>query len=200
MGQAAYAERPPMQNLLLASGFGGLLFIAMYLALGVLAHPYNPARETISALEFTSLGLAQRLNFIVFGLLLILFAWALRMQLHPGRGALLIPLFQLLSGIAVVGDGIFIHNPLHLVCDLIAFNSAVLVPLLFAWRVFPNPRWRAWVYYSILTSLLMMSFLAAFGFTNHSGGPAGVMEKLATVPRTLWSVLLTIKLLRGARL
>jgi hypothetical protein len=47
---------------------------------------------------------------------------------------------------------------------------------------------------------LMMAFLTAFGFANHLGGPAGAMEKLATSTRTLWSVVLTVKLLGGTRL
>jgi hypothetical protein len=195
-----YGSRPLPQVVFLFSGFAGLLFISTFLLLGSIATPYNPVRDTISALEFTSLGLAQRLNFALFGLLLIAFAFALRIELRHSRGARLIPLFQFLSGLAVIGDGLFIHEPLHMVCDLVAFNSALLVPLLFAWRSWPNLRWRAWAYYSIAAALLMMSFLTAFGLANHSGGPAGVMEKLATVTRTLWSTLLTIKLLRGARL
>jgi hypothetical protein len=199
MEKTQYGSQPLPQVLLLSSGFAGLLFIAAFLLLGTVATPYNPVRDTISALEFTSLALAQRLNFAGFGILLIAFAVALRMKLHPGRGAQLIPFFQFLSGMAVIGDGLFIHEPLHMVCDLVAFNSALLVPLLFAWRVWPDPRWRPWAYYSIATALLMMSCLTAFGMANHSGGPAGVMEKLATVPRTVWSALLTIKLLRDFR-
>jgi hypothetical protein len=197
----AQTERPLKQALLLTSGFGGLLFIATFLLLGIFAVPYNPIRETISALEFTSLGIAQRINFAAFGLLLIAFAFALRTELHHGRGARLIPLLQFLSGLAVIGDGLFIHEPLHLICDLITFNSSLLILFLFAWRFWPDPRWKPWAYYSIFTALLMMCFLTAFGLTNHpGGGPAGAMEKLATVTRTLWSVLLTLKLLRGARL
>ena len=197
----AHAPRSTTQTLLLSSGFGGLLFVAAFLLLGSFAHPYNPVRDTISALELTSLGLAQRLNFVIFGLLLVAFAFALRTELHTGRGARLIPLFQFISGIAVIGDGLFIHDPLHHIYDLIAFNATLVFLLLFAWRFWPDARWKSWAYYSIATALLMMAFLTAFGLANHpGGGPAGVMEKLATVTRTLWSVLLTSKLLRGARL
>src|SRR5207302_762163 len=95
---------------------------------------------------------------------------------------------------------IFIHNPLHLTCDLVAFNSSIVVLLLAAWRFWPNPDWRPWALPSVLTAILMMSLLAAFGLANHpGGGPAGLLEKLATAPRTVWSSLLSIKLLRGAR-
>ena len=194
------AARSQTEELLLVTGFGGLLFIAAYVILGALAPNYNSVRETISALEFTTLSLAQRINFFVFGLLLCAFAVGLRLELNRGRGARLIPFFQLVSGIAVIGDALFIHDPLHLVCDLIAFNSSLVVLFLFAWHFRGDADWRGWSFYSIATALIMMLFLTAFGFANHVGGPAGVMEKLATATRTLWSTLLTAKLLAGARL
>lgn len=182
---------------LLATGFGGILFVLTFVVLGAIAPGYDSLRETISALELTTLGLAQRINFFAFGLMLMTFALALRRELGAGRGAVLIPAFQCLSGVAVVGDAIFIHAPLHLVCDLIAFNAALLVLFLFAWRFSDDSRWKGWTAYSILTALLMMAFLAAFGVANHLGGPAGAFEKLASLTRTSWSVLLVGKLYSG---
>ena len=171
-----------------------------FLILGALAPNYDALRETISALEFTALGFAQRFNFFVFGLMLVTFALALRRELGAGRGSVLIPTFQCLSGVAVAGDAIFIHEPLHLVCDLIAFNSSLVVLFLFAWRFSGDSRWKGWTAYSILTALLMMAFLTAFGVANHLGGPAGAFEKLAVLTRTSWSVLLVGKLYSGRRL
>jgi hypothetical protein len=193
-------QRSKLQTALLAAGCGGALFVLTFLALGALAPGYNPLRETISALEFTSFGFAQRVNFFVFGLLLMAFAVALRRELGSGRGAALIPTFQFLSGVGVAGDAVFIHEPLHLVCDLITFNSALLVLFLFAWRFYGDTRWKGWTLYSILTALVMMAFLTAFGVANHVGGPAGAFEKLASLMRTSWSVLLVTKLYSGSNL
>jgi Protein of unknown function (DUF998) len=167
-------RRSKAQTALLAAGFGGFLFVLTFLVLGRMVPAYDSLRDTISALEPTALGLAQRINFLVFGLMLMAFALALRRELGGGRGAVLIPTFQCLSGLGVAGAGIFIHEPLHLVSDLIAFNSALLVLFLFAWRFSGDRRWKGWTAYSILTALLMMAFLTAFGVANHFGGPAGV--------------------------
>ncbi len=131
--------------------------------LGARAANYDTLRGTISALEFTALGWHNGLIFLVFGLMLMTFALALGRELGAGRGAVLIPTFQFLSGVGVAGDAIFIHEPLHLVCNLIAFNSSLLVLLLFAWRFSGDSRWKRWTAYSILTTLLMMAFLTAFG-------------------------------------
>jgi uncharacterized protein DUF998 len=188
------------QKLLLAAGFAGVLFIGTFVVLGALAPNYNSAREAISALEFTSLSVGQRLNFLVFGFLLCAFALALRRELHPGRGSVAVPFFQALSGIAVIGDAIFIHFPLHLVCDLIAFLSTLTVLFLFAWLFRQDARWKGWSMYSAATGILMMLLLGLFGYMNHAGGPAGLMEKAVTLVRTLWSVLFVTKLLAGSPL
>jgi len=190
-------ERSSLQKCLLSAGFTGILFFATFLLLGIAAPGYNFFRDTISALELTPLGVAQRVNFFVFGMLLCCFAAGLRKELGRGRGAALIPSFQMLNGIGVIGDAIFIYNPLHLACDLIAFNSSPVVLFLFVWRFRHETQWRGWSLYSIATALFMMAFLAAFGFANHVGGPAGLMEKLATCTRTLWSVLFVATLLSG---
>jgi Protein of unknown function (DUF998) len=64
-------HRSKTQTALLAAGFGGVLFVLTFLALGAMAPGYDALRETISALEFTALGSAQRINFLVFGLLFV---------------------------------------------------------------------------------------------------------------------------------
>jgi len=188
------------QNVLLSTGFAGVLFIATFVILGALAPNYNSARETISALEFTSFSVAQRINFFVFGLLLCGFAVALRRELQHGGGSIVIPLFQVFAGIGVAGAAIFIYPPLHLVCDLIAFLSTLIVLFVFAWFFRQDVRWKGWSTYSILTALVMMALLTAFGYANHTGGLAGLAEKSVTGVRTLWSVVFTGKLLAGARI
>jgi hypothetical protein len=177
-----------------------LFFVAFFVLLGIAAPDYSSLRDTISSLEFTSLRAAQRANFLVFGVLLCAFAAGLRRELLGGRGAFVIPFFQALGGIGVIGDAIFIYNPMHLVGDLVAFNSSLIVLFLFAWRFKSEPGWKRWSLYSIATALLMMGFLTAFGLTTHFGGLPGLMEKLASCTRTLWSVLFVARLLAGNHL
>jgi hypothetical protein len=193
-------QRSVRSQCLLFAGYGGLVFIAGFVTLGFLARPYHPLRDSISALELTQLGAWQQLNFVLFGVLLCLFAWGLRRELKRDWGARSIPLFQGLAGAAVIGDGFFLHPVPHMICDLIAFNASVCVLFLFAWRVRRDVRWRGWATGSVLTALGMMTCLFLFGMLDHIGGPAGLMEKLATAVRTLWSVALASRLLSGASL
>ena len=62
MNQTTGTHRSKAQAALLAAGFGGVLFVLTLLVLGAMAPGYNALRETISALVFTTLGLAQRIN------------------------------------------------------------------------------------------------------------------------------------------
>jgi Protein of unknown function (DUF998) len=195
-----FLQRSQSQTVLLGAGFGGLLFVLTYLVLGALAPGYDSARDTISALEFTSYALVQRVNFVLFGMSLGVFAVALRRELGTGRGSVVIPIVQCCSGIGVAGGGFFIHEPMHMVSDLIAFNSAIVVVALFAWRFYGDTRWKGWVAYSIVTALLMMSLLTAFGVAQHIGGPAGVFEKLASLMRSSWSALLVRQFYLGRTL
>ncbi|MGH9591150.1 MAG: DUF998 domain-containing protein [Terracidiphilus sp.] len=147
------------------------------------------------------IGPIQQANFILFGILLCLFGWALRRELQNGWAALAIPFFQVLAGLGVIADGFFLWpTTLHMICALIAFNAGLCVLFSFAWRVRQDIRWRGWATYSSLTAVVTMAFLFCFGMMNEVGGPAGMMEKLATVVRTIWSVALVTRLLLGVSL
>jgi hypothetical protein len=52
--------RSKTQSVLLATGFGGLLFVLSYIVLGGMAPGYHATRETISALEFIAVGLGTK--------------------------------------------------------------------------------------------------------------------------------------------
>ena len=118
------------------------MFIATFVGLGFVTPGYSLVRDTISALELNPFGMAQQANFFVFGVLICMFAVGLRREMQEGFGAVLIPFFQFLGGLGVIGDALFIHDGPHLACDLVAFNSSLCVLFLFAWRFRRDPRWR----------------------------------------------------------
>jgi len=196
-----HRARPISQVLLLSCGLlGGLLFVLTYSLLGAFTPGYNWLYETISSLELFRQDALQQANFIVFGILNLCFAFALHRELRPGVSAKAIVLFQALTGIGLVGDGIFIHEPLHLVCDLVTFNSSLLTLLFFTPQFYKNPQWKGWVAYTIFTVLAMMGFLTAFGVADHRHSFAGLFERLALFPRTVWSVVFVWRLLKGKEL
>ena len=134
MDHGSQKIRPCMTSLMLLAGCSGILFIAIFAVLGFLTPGYNSLHDTISALELTPFKLAQQINFFVFGALLCVFALGLRREMQQGFGAVLIPFIQFVDGLGVIGDAIFIRSTPHLACDLVAFNAALCVLFLFAWR------------------------------------------------------------------
>lgn len=156
--------------------------------------------DTISGFELAAIGRLQRADFIAFAVLLVCFAFGLRAKLQTGRASSLIPAFQFMAALGVIGDGIFICEPMHMVCDLIAVNSTLLVLSPFTWRFWGDPRWKGWSAYSIVTAVLMMGFLTAFGIANVHDGRASAFEKLAVATRTTWSVLFVRRMLLGESL
>jgi hypothetical protein len=194
-------RRSKLQTALLLCGLtGGVLFMINYTLLGATTPDYHLLKETISSLELVRHDGLQQANFILFGLLTIGYTFGLSKELIPGVNAMLILLLQLLTGIGLIGDGFFIHEPMHMVCDLITFNSAMLVLLFFTWQFYKSTNWNGWIAYSILSAVLMMGFLAAFGVANHYQTLPGLYERLAVVPRTLWTIIFVSKLLAGNRL
>jgi len=186
---------------LLSCGIAGsVLFIAIYLLFGFATPNFNILRDTISSLELVKNGWIQQMNFIIFGVFTLLFTAGLAKELIKGLNALLIVVFQSLIAIGLIGDGIFIHDPLHMVCDLITFNSVLVVLFLFTWQFYKSTNWKGWIIYSVLTAFLMMIFLLAFGIANARHGMAGLYERLAVLPRTIWSILLIVKMVNGREL
>lgn len=200
MEPSAHPSRPFSARILLAAGaIGGPIFIAVFLIFGFFTPGYTFQLGTISSLELVERGWIQQANFICFGLFMSAFAFGIRREMNSGRASNLIPFFQLLSAGAVIGDGIFVHEPMHMVCDLIAFNSTLMMLALFAWRFWGDRRWRWWAAYTVGTAITMMGLLAAFGMANRLGGPGGLFEKLAVATRSIWSVLFVQRLLGAGR-
>jgi len=183
-------------RLLLACGIvGPTLFIVTFLIEGATRPGYNSLVFTVSALENGPFGWIQIANFIVFGLFIGGFAVGLRKALVGGIGAIWLPLLEGVVALGLIGDGIFTHDPLHTVCDVVTFTSALVVCIIFARRFAGDSRWRGWATYSIVTGILLVVFLTTFGVLMTHHGPAGLFEKLAILVRAIWTILLAAQLL-----
>ena len=121
--------RSALDPLLLYAGVRGMVFALSFTLLVAVPPGYHLTPDTNSFLELTQFGWLQLANSLCCGGSLFAFALGLRRELGLGKGSILIPVLQSTSAIGVVGAGLFSGPPLHLVCDLLAFNSAVAVLL-----------------------------------------------------------------------
>ena len=97
--------------LLTAALVGGLLFNLTVWVDGFFRPGYNAFRQPESALSLGPGGWVQITNFIVFGILNLCFALALRKTLAPGRGSTWGPVLQGIAGLSMIIVGIFVEDP-----------------------------------------------------------------------------------------
>lgn len=205
-----------LHRVLLGCGvLGSLLFTGAFLAEGATRAGYDPWRQPISALSLGPGGWLQSVNFIVFGVLMGCFALGLRGALAPGAGARWAPLLQAMIAAGLIIDGIFAQDPgmgyppgtaavtttsthelLHMIGLGLAATALPARCLVLARRFAREPRWRGWATYSIITGMLFIALLAAFGMANGSpSAPAGLFEKLATIEASIYTIALCTRLL-----
>ena len=179
-------------------GFGGILFFLIFSLLGILTPHYNSLYQTISSLELEKIGLFQQFNFIIFGILNLFFALSIYKEFPNRVISYFIVFFQCLSAVGLLGDGLYIYNPEHIIFDLITFNSSLIVLILFAKLLYNNQSWKGWSAYSLLSAALMIAFLTAFGIANKNHGVAGLYERMAVLIRVFWSCFFAMSLVKKA--
>lgn len=194
---------------------GPVVFNATYLIAGAARPGYDPMRDTISALSLDPLGWIQVVDFIVFGVLIVAFGiGGLRPALRSGRGAMVVPVLQVTTGICLIAAGVFVmdpatangiappiltfHGEVHNAASYVALTARVLGCLVLAVRFAGEHGWRVWAVYSVITALLMITFLGALGAAHAVDGPAGLFERLATLAGSVFTVALSARLLIGS--
>lgn len=213
---------PVPQRLLLWLTYGvagTVLFPTVYLIEGATRPGYNPWQQAISTLSLGPGGWIQRANFIMCGVSVIWLAFVWRQILRGGVCARWYPIVRGIEGLALVAIGFFSTDPapgyppgtvvvsttlqgtIHLVFTIIIVNAMALGLFIIARRFWRDPNFRGWATYSVISGLLTLVFIWAFGVANASHSPySGVFERLATSTDTVWGAVLLIPLWAGRRL
>ncbi|TXK43272.1 DUF998 domain-containing protein [Nonomuraea sp. C10] len=161
-------------TLLLSCGaLAGVLFPVVSFAQAFTREGFDLPQHALSSLTLGDLGWLQIANFMVTGLLAVLFAAGIRRALHPGRAGTSGPALVLVYGVGMIGGGIFAPDPalgwpvgapeglpghlsvnslLHTVFAAAAFLSLIAAGLVFA-RRFAGQGRRGRTVYSAATSV-----------------------------------------------
>jgi hypothetical protein len=204
---------PTRAWLLLAAGTaGGLAFTGAYLAEGAARAGYQALAQPISALSLGPGGWVQRLNFIVFGVLVCLSAAGWRAVLTPGRGAVAFPVLRAIAGVGLVMDGLFAQDPsggyppgaragtatahgqLHTLFAVITITALAGGCFVLARRFATEPAWRRWAVFAAGAGVTTIVFIAAFGAAGGHGGLAGLWERAAGGASSALSVAVLVRL------
>lgn len=204
--------------LLICGVIAGPLFVTAFLIQGVIRPDYNPLRHSISTLELGSeFGWIQSLNFIVAGLLMLVFAVGVRRLLRSEMRSTWGPLLIGLWAVGLIAAGSFatdpdigyppnspypiqdsMHGVLHNLSAGLGFPALVVACLVFA-RWFAVRRERGWAFYSAVSGvvLLISVVLASYAFprTEGLGLFGGLFQRIAVVCGWGWLTALAIHLL-----
>ncbi len=218
METATKRTRDQSSKLWLACGvIGPLLFVSVFLIEGATRANYSALRQPISSLSIGESGWMQRVNFLITGLLLLVFALGLR---RAARGTIWGPVLVGLVGIGLMGAGLFVADPfngyppgtpllptvrsthgiLHDLFGVPVFLGLPIACLVFS-RRFAKEGERGWAIYSVLTcvSMLAVFVLTSMGLNQLLGlaDIAGLLQRLTLCIGLSWIVLLALHLLRA---
>jgi Protein of unknown function (DUF998) len=203
-------------GLMLCGGVGAILFTAIYLLEGISRPGYDAWQQPISALSLGPGGWVEQANFIAYGVILVLSAVGWYRFLTPGRGAIWFPLFQGISGLCLIGAGVFsmdpfpgypsgttltpstVHGTLHSILAWVLILTLAMGCFAFAQSAL-HAHWRGWFVYSLITGMLILIFWG--GFLDGASGTvaglvplAGLAERLSAGSHDFWICLLVVTL------
>jgi hypothetical membrane protein len=195
---------------------GPVLFTAVFLAQERFrSAEYDPIAEPVSALEAGPYGWIQQINFVVFGLLTILFAAGLHRGLRPTRAGIAGPVLMTVSGVGLLlaaafplredAAGVTYDPGGHIVAGVMFFMTSSVGLVVLSRRIAKDRRWSSLATYTLAAGVIALAFLLAGGvFVMPDDAPlhqwVGLVQR-ATVLLVLFPcrVILSARLLRVAR-
>ncbi len=183
-GQGAVREpvRAPVGALAVAGIAGPSVFATVALLQGLLRSGHSLGALPISALAAGPNGWVQDVNFIVFGLSMIAFAAGLHLGVRPARGGALGPALLMLSGMGLVGAGVFPatdasgafsqHQVGHSVASVVTFVATGAGLIVVSRRMKSDPRWQSVAALALATGIaVLILFLSFAALARTPGAP-----------------------------
>lgn len=176
------------RTLLLCGAIAGPLFVLTLLIQDSTRPGYNPRLDVLSLLSLGNWGWVQITNFVLAGVLNLLYAVGLWRKLHPGRAGTWGPILIGAYGLGLVAVGVFRtdpangfppgavaptstswHGTIHGFGALFVFMMVAAALAVFV-RFFLARRERGWAWYCLASVVLLL--LCFFGgFVSAASGP-----------------------------
>jgi hypothetical membrane protein len=200
----------------LAGIVGPILFTVTFFVQGLFRlEEYDPVAEVVSALEAGPGGWVQQVNFVVFGLLTIVFAVGLHLGLRQTRLGAIGPSLLVLSGMALVWAAVFplredaagvTYDPgLHIVGGMTFFLSSALGLIVVSRRLAADPSFRQLGGYALgagITGVALFVLMGAFVVPDDAPlhAWAGLAQRIVIVVVLFpCTVVIALRLLRVTR-
>ena len=206
----------------LACGVAGpILFTIVFTIDGALRAGYDPATTPISELLLGDAGWLESAAFVTSGLLIVAFAFGLRVALREGRGARWGPILIGVAGLGLVVAGILLpdpafgyppgtpggppqspaswHSTVHTLAAFAIFGALPVAAIILS-RRFRSARSSPWSLYSLASGVAMLVAFVSYIVGTRGGDGVGLipgwLERLSVVVGFLWIAALAANLLR----
>lgn len=196
-----------------------VLFVLVFTIEGFLRPGYSTMKDFISALSLGPRGWIQIANFIIFGILLLVFTPGVATEFKSGKasrwGVILLTVLgicYLLSGPFIEDatgtpfSGSSVHGILHGIFGGIVFVVMPITCFVFFKRFREDPKWK-----NLKIWTLVLGIIVSFGvfmmivsikipatavyFTNWNG----LIQRIALVPWMIWLFVFAIRMLRAVK-
>jgi hypothetical membrane protein len=203
---------------------GPIFFVLVFTIDGFLTPGYSAMRDVVSFLELGPTGWIQRLNFMLTGLLLILFALGFFLWMRPWDASgwrSVTTVLIALSGVGLIMAGLFlpdapgtaqtsVHGILHTIAFTVVFFPLGLACLSVGGKFIRTTGWRIHGWYSLLTGLFPIfaalgNLFSSFVVSNASSAPVsatssqlavgGLINRLLVLVAFAWYVILASRML-----
>lgn len=153
---------------------GPVLFTAGFLAQEAFRRDdFDPIAQPVSALEAGPAGWVQQVDFVVFGVLTLVFAVGLHRGLKPSRAGIAGPALMGVSGVALLLAAAFplredaageVYDPGgHVVAGTTFFLTSALSLIVLSRRAARDPAWRGIATYALVAGLVALAGFVVMG-------------------------------------
>jgi hypothetical protein len=182
---------------------GSALFVTVFTLEGAIRAGYDPFGIYVSELSLGPRGWIQRANFVVFGLLFLLFARGVTAEFPRGKASKAGPVMLAIVGLSLLASGLLVTDPkallgnqttwhgiLHGIFGALVFSLAPVSCFVFGRRFRDDPAWRtlaSWTMRAGVT-ITMMVLLMKVGqlSTNRLHAYVGLVQRMALVTYLAW--------------
>lgn len=192
------------------------IFVTVFTLEGILRPGYEPLKAYISALSLGPRGWIQIVNFVVLGVLLLLFAWGVAAEFKDGKASRGGPILLAILAVLFLISGTFVmdptgtppaemsvHGTIHGIAGGIVFLLMPITCFVFLRRFRADPKWQFLQGWTL--GLGTFDAAAVILFTLSSKVPAmittfsewqGLIQRAALVPFMLWLLIFALGLRR----
>jgi hypothetical protein len=202
-----------------AGMIGPAFFVAVFTIEGLFRSGYNALEMYVSALSLGPRGWIQMVNFVLFGILLLVFTWGVAAEFPNGKASrggpillTVIAICYLLSGPFVMDptgiplEQATVHGTLHGIFGAIVFLLMPISFFMFLRRFRVDANWRSFQGWTLLLGVI--DALAFLFFTFSSKLPAGqnafsawfgLIQRSVILPFMLWIFVFALNLLKRSK-